>query len=647
MTGRLRAWTLGTWAVFPIIEVLRMGSVVGPLWTEAMFAVADVLAKFAYSYVLTTGHFYLLREVSESRRILEEDTLTDPAKATTSMNSTLELFSLINEETAAGRHRNSARVRSISHELRTPLNAVIGYNECLLDGVHGQQKELVEGALNSARGLLDVIDQVVLQSSLAQDGGSPVASARSSPGFVECNFVEVAEEITQILTPRAVECSCDLVLDVTPDLEDVVFEGNLSLLYRVFLYLVDNAVRSVRGGTTRACVVGTFRMGEGGAAEWGDRRVVEFLVPCTVNLQDARGMGEGGDPPVAAVLASCQDRIAQLGGNVHCLHDAGEGGLSVVRVSVPLRLLVNEASVAHYVRPTVRQQFVENARIILLVRNRDFLDFLYRHLQRIGMNNVVPIGADTVGWTSQLGAAAREVMGLRNVCLFFLVDYPILERNLFDAAVQLLLSFPDLHVHVMHQSVDRVSQDVVEVIGEGRFGGATRTPLWISAVWELAKSFTLSERSWRSRASLHDQPNSGHSSGGGTALSVLVVDDNSMNLKVAGLMLQRADAIYATASNGMVAIDLLLQGEHYDLILMDVNMPVLDGIATTMKIRKLEKAGKLRGCRYIAFTTAAGDRETKKQCLESGANEFIKKPLTRKTIRFLLRKAKLRRSDSV
>jgi CheY-like chemotaxis protein/HPt (histidine-containing phosphotransfer) domain-containing protein len=112
---------------------------------------------------------------------------------------------------------------------------------------------------------------------------------------------------------------------------------------------------------------------------------------------------------------------------------------------------------------------------------------------------------------------------------------------------------------------------------------------------------------------------------------VLLVEDNVVNRKVACATLERLGFAVLVAENGQVALD-LLEHEHVDLILMDMNMPVMDGIEATRCIRAAEASGLLGGRRPIISMTANVMRESVEACREAGMDDSLSKPFQRQQI---------------
>lgn len=119
-------------------------------------------------------------------------------------------------------------------------------------------------------------------------------------------------------------------------------------------------------------------------------------------------------------------------------------------------------------------------------------------------------------------------------------------------------------------------------------------------------------------------------------MRVLVVDDNLVNQNVLKKMLKHMECIVTTAQHGKEALDILYESSctkyvgynNFDLILMDCQMPVMDGLQATQAIRAREKEKRGKGKIKIISLSASGASETEKQCYEAGSDGFIAKPVT-------------------
>ncbi|MEA3443499.1 MAG: response regulator [Bacteroidota bacterium] len=106
---------------------------------------------------------------------------------------------------------------------------------------------------------------------------------------------------------------------------------------------------------------------------------------------------------------------------------------------------------------------------------------------------------------------------------------------------------------------------------------------------------------------------------------VLIVEDNPINQKVAGIYLQRLGFDMEIAENGEVGVE-KFRNNNYDIILMDINMPIMDGFQATFKIREIEKNNKQGSRTSIVAVTANAMNGDKEKCLEVGMDHYISKP---------------------
>ena len=115
-------------------------------------------------------------------------------------------------------------------------------------------------------------------------------------------------------------------------------------------------------------------------------------------------------------------------------------------------------------------------------------------------------------------------------------------------------------------------------------------------------------------------------------MRALVVDDNPINQKIAQFNLKQLDIESDLAANGLEAIDLYKQNT-YSLILMDIQMPIMDGLDATKEIRKIERDEDYNQTAFIVALTANTFDDENKQCLDAGMNAFIEKPITEQALR--------------
>ena len=122
---------------------------------------------------------------------------------------------------------------------------------------------------------------------------------------------------------------------------------------------------------------------------------------------------------------------------------------------------------------------------------------------------------------------------------------------------------------------------------------------------------------------------------------VLIVEDNVMNQKVARVVVKHCGMSSDLANNGKEAVDILRGGARYDAILMDVQMPVMDGLDATRKIREMEASGELPERNFILATSANATAENHQEGFAAGMDEYITKPIYPTKLKELLMSPRL------
>lgn len=121
-------------------------------------------------------------------------------------------------------------------------------------------------------------------------------------------------------------------------------------------------------------------------------------------------------------------------------------------------------------------------------------------------------------------------------------------------------------------------------------------------------------------------------------LNILLAEDNRINQRIAVLTFLQLGISIDIASNGQEALD-MYRGKNYDLILMDMEMPVMDGLESTRQIRTYEKETNLAKRVYIIALTANLISERKEECIQAGMDDFMEKPFQERDLRILFSKS--------
>ena len=468
----------------------------------------------------------------------------------------------------AASQAKSRFLTSVSHELRTPLNAVIGMTG-LVTSTHldAGQREMVGTIGTASRSLLSLIDGI-LDLSRIEAGQMPVAEV----GF---DLNELLREVLDIAAVKGREKDLQMALHVTAR-TPLDLLGDARHLREILLNLLGNAVKFTPAGsvTLAADAVATGPTGYClrvevsdtgiGISEAAQGRIFEDFVQADGTIMNRFG-GTGLGLAIARRLA------VLLRGGLDV--ESAEGLGSTFTLTLPMTL-ANPASIAAAATVTVGS---DDARTLEPVLQR---------LRALGCGIVVEAtperprqATDPTIWLATLEHAPAATQGRQAVLVEGAGDGvpPIELRQRFRSAM----------------AWDAPDGQLVAAIRIAAGKPAAADPLG-STVWTRARS-----------------------------LRVLVADDNAVNTKVMGMVLGRAGHIVSTVRDGEQALDAMTEG-GVDVVLMDLNMPVMDGLEAT-QLYRFNTVG--RPHLPILALTADVSGEVQKRCREGGMDGCLLKPI--------------------
>ncbi|GAA5155363.1 response regulator [Nocardioides marinquilinus] len=534
-----------------------------------------------------------------------------------------ELIGRVAEREEAGRLLADARDRALeasqaksdflatmSHEIRTPLNGIIGLNELLgATPLDDRQQHLVSGITISSRSLLDLINDIL--------DFSKIEAGRLEVERVDFEVREVLAEVGNVLGESARTGGIDLQVSCSPDVPDVL-SGDPTRLKQVLLNLGSNAVKFTTEGSVsiRATAVddpsveplGSERMlrvevrdtGVGIPADQREHIFAPFTQADTSTTRRFGGTGLG--------LAICAEIVAAFGGEIGVESEPGLG--STFWFTARLGAATGHDQDAVLARA---REVLGDSRILVVDDNPQNRLIL---VEQLSWWDVEATSAD--GSEAAMAALARAGEQGRGFDAM-LLDMAMPGRDgLSVAAAVRAAGYPPEVPIVMLTSSHTPADDALRDAG---VTACLTKPVPSSTLRDVL--LTLLDRDGP-----RDEPTVVHKPQAGARGRVLVVEDNHINQLVARGFLEAQGFAVETADDGLVALEMVRGGGAYDAVLMDVQMPRLDGYETTRALRR-DEAGAADGVRLpiIAMTAGAvaGERE---KCLAAGMDDFITKPVS-------------------
>ena len=501
-------------------------------------------------------------------------------------------------EEAAREAKSADRAKSqflarMSHEIRTPMNGVLGMAELLLNAdLRGEQRRAAELIRSSGEALLAILNDILDLSK--------IEAGQLELEEIPVDLNEVVDLAVRVLATMAAEKSSELVIDIRPDVP-ISVKTDPVRLRQVLTNLVSNAVKFTDGGQV---VVRVSRMDDR-----GEQVRLRFSVRDTgIGIPEAKRediFGEFAQADTSTTrryggtglgLAICQRIVELMGGGLQVESEEGKGSDFFFEVWM-------DALHPEDAGPDAPSSSLEAKRFLVAGTKPLTRRITSEFLQWAGAEVAT---TDTYNETLRLiGSETDDEFDA------VVVDHNDSDRSL-EVIGEIRSRAPEQKLMILTSAVDHLNTAISDELGIDTIMTKPVTRFeFVTAVSDMIHGID------------HARP--GGSDTGAPdirQLEILVADDNRVNQEVARAMLEGRGHSIDVVDNGQEAVD-HIRAKRYDVVLMDVQMPVMDGFSATKQIRLM--GGGYVDLPIVALTAHALQQE-RDRCLEAGMDDFLSKP---------------------
>ena len=512
----------------------------------------------------------------------------------------------LSEAVRAAETANKAKstfLSNMSHDIRTPMNAIIGFTTLAVSNIDDKKRvrDYLGKILSSSNHLLSLINDILDMSR--------IESGKIHLEETEVSLSDVLHDLKTIISGQIHAKQLEFYMDAMDVTNENVY-CDKTRLNQVLLNLLSNAVKFTPAGGTVSVRIRQYPgkvkgselyeirvkdNGIGMSQEFVQKIFSPFERERTSTVSRIQGTGLG--------MAITKNIVDMMGGTIEVQTEQGKGTEFIVRLS--FRIQSEHQRI---------EKIAELEGLKALVVDDDFntCDSVTKMLMRVGMRSE---------WTLSGREAvlrARQSVELGDAFHAYIIDWRLPDMNGIEVTRQIRSLGDDTPIIIL------TAYDWSDIEAEAKAAGVTAfcaKPLFMLDIRE-----TLMTAIGQSQSESEDSilPEAGSDFRG---RCILLVEDNELNSEIAVELLNEYGFLVDTAENGAEAVEKVKNSKpgNYDLVLMDVQMPIMNGYEATRQIRALDDPA-LAGITILAMTANAFD-EDRKEALECGMDGFLSKPI--------------------